>query len=113
MARFGQELQHASREAAVEVGKGLAKAVVEEVVELAKAKLGQNVGQGLIKFLKSLRNDNNQALRQTMRTQSDSNVVRLLVSLAEEVASVVNRDIVITLDEGNRLATTISEYSVP
>jgi hypothetical protein len=101
---LGKRLQHATREAAVEVGKGLAKAVVEEVVELAKAKLGQNVGQGLMKFLKSLRKDDNQALRQTLRTQSDSNVVRLLVRLADEVAAVVNRDIVITLDEGNRLS---------
>ena len=101
---LGKRLQHATREAAVEVGKGLAKAVIEEVVELAKARLGQNVGQGLIKFLKSLKKDDNQALRQTLRTQSDSNVVRLLVRLAEEVAGAVNRDIVITLDEGNRLS---------
>jgi hypothetical protein len=97
-------LRHATREAAIEVGKGLAQAVVEEVVELAKARLGENVGQGLLKFLKTLKKDESQDLRRTLRTQSDSNIVRLLVRVADEVAAVVGRDIVITFDEGNRLS---------
>jgi hypothetical protein len=111
-AQVGQEkwrnltkrLQNATREAAIEVGKGLANAVLEEVVELAKARLGQNVGQGIVKFLKSIKKDDSQALRQTLRAQSDSDVVRFLVRLADEVAGAVDRDIVITLDEGNRLS---------
>lgn len=51
---FAKRLRHATHEAAIEVGKGLAQAVIEEVVELAKARLGKNVGQGLLKFLKTL-----------------------------------------------------------
>lgn len=57
-------------------------------MELANAGLGQNVGQGLLKFLKSLKKDDSEDLRQTLRSQSDSNIVRLLVRLAEEVAAV-------------------------
>jgi hypothetical protein len=101
---LAKRLRHATREAAVEVGKGLAQAVIEEVVELAKARLGENVGQGLLKFLKTLKKDESRDLRRTLRTQSDSNIVRLLVRVADEVAAVVGRDIVITLDEGNRLS---------
>jgi hypothetical protein len=101
---LAKRLRHATREASIEVGKGLAQAVIEEVVELAKARLGENVGQGLLKFLKTLKKDESQDLRRTLRTQSDGNIVRLLVRVADEVAAVVSRDIVITLDEGNRLS---------
>jgi hypothetical protein len=101
---LAKRLRHATHEAAIEVGKGLAQAVIEEVVELAKARLGENVGQGLLKFLKALKKEESQDLRRTLRTQSDSSIVRLLVRVADEVAAVVGRDIVITLDEGNRLS---------
>lgn len=100
---LAKRLRHATREAALEVGKSLAEAVIEEVVEVAKAKLGQNVGQGLLKFWKGLKKDTSPNLRRTLRTQADNNVVRLLVRMGEEVAAVVGRQIVITLDEGNRL----------
>lgn len=101
---LARRMRNATREAALEVGKALADAVIEEVIELAKAKLGQNVGQGLLKFWKGLKKDTNPDLRRTLRSQSDRNVVRLLVRLSDEVAAVVGRDIVITLDEGNRLS---------
>ncbi|WP_431240880.1 AAA family ATPase [Mycolicibacterium aichiense] len=100
---LARRLRYATREAALEVGKALAEAVIEEVVEVAKAKLGQNVGQGLLKFWKGLKKDTSPDLRRSLRAQSDKNVVRLLVRLGDEVAAVVKRDIVITLDEGNRL----------
>ncbi|OBI28135.1 hypothetical protein A5711_02190 [Mycobacterium sp. E2238] len=86
------------------MGKALAEAVVEEVLELAKARLGDNVGKGLLKFLKTLKKPDSQDLRRTLRMQSDNNVVRLLVRMADEVAVVAGRDVVITLDEGNRLS---------
>lgn len=101
---LARRLRHATREAAVEVGKALADAVIEEVVEFAKAKLGENAGKGLLKFWKSLKKDSSPDLRRTLRAQTDINVVRLLVRMGDEVAAVVGRDIVITLDEGNRLS---------
>lgn len=101
---LAKRLRRATREAAVAVGKALAEAVIEEVVELAKAQLGENVGQGLLKFLKTLKKDGSPDLRRTLRAQSDSNIVRLLVRMGDEVAAVVDRDIVMTLDEGNRLS---------
>ena len=101
---LAKRLRHATREAAVQVGKALADAVIEEVMELAKAQLGENVGQGLLKFLKTLKKDSSPDLRRALRAQSDSNVVQLLVRMGDEVAAVVGRDIVITLDEGNRLS---------
>ncbi|WP_157935281.1 AAA family ATPase [Mycobacteroides abscessus] len=101
---LAKRLRHATREAAIEVGKALADAVIEEVVELAKARLGENAGQGLLKFYKAVKKDGSADLRRTLRTQTDSNVVRLLMRTGEEVAAVAGRDIVITLDEGNRLS---------
>lgn len=100
---LAKRLRQATREAALQVGKALADAVIEEVVAVAKAKLGQNVGQGLLKFWKGLKKDTSPDLRRTLRAQSDKNVVALLVRLGDEVAAVVGRDIVITLDEANRL----------
>jgi hypothetical protein len=97
-------LRYATQEAAIEVGKALAEAVVEEVVEFAKTKLGQNAGKGLLKFWKTLKKDSSPDLRRTLRAQSDVNVVRLLMRMADEVAAVVGREIVITLDEANRLS---------
>jgi hypothetical protein len=101
---LAKRFRHATREAAIEVGKALADAVVEEVVEFAKTKLGENAGKGLLKFWKTLKKDTSPDLRRTLRAQSDINVVRLLVRMSDEVASVVGRDLVITLDEGNRLS---------
>ncbi len=101
---LAKRLRHATREAALEVGKGLAQAAVEEVVQLAKAKLGENVGQGLLKFLKTFASNDGQDLRRTLRAHSDPSIVRLLVRMADEVAAVAGRDVVITLDEGNRLS---------
>jgi hypothetical protein len=101
---LAKRFRHATRDAAIEVGKALADAVVEEVVEFAKTKLGENAGKGLLKFWKTLKKDTSPDLRRTLRAQSDINVVRLLVRMSDEVASVVGRDLVITLDEGNRLS---------
>lgn len=103
-SQLAKRLRHASREAAVEVGKGLAEAAVEEVLELAKAKLGENVGKGLLRFLKTFASNDGKDLRRTLRAQSDASILRLLVRLADEVAAVAGRDIVISLDEGNRLS---------
>lgn len=101
---LAKRLRHATQEAAIEVGKALADAVIEEVVEFAKTKLGENAGKGLLKFWKTLKKDSSPDLRRTLRAQSDINVVRLLVRMGDEVAAVVGRDIVITFDEGNRLS---------
>ncbi|WP_328352721.1 hypothetical protein OG976_20285 [Mycobacterium sp. NBC_00419] len=101
---LAKQLRYATSEAAVEIGKGLAEALVSEVFELAKAKLGENVGKGLAKFIKSLKKDKSGELRRTLRAHSDANIVRMLVKIADEVATSIGRDIVITLDEGNRLA---------
>lgn len=103
-SELAKRLRHASREAALEVGKGLAEAAVEEVVQLAKAKLGEDVGKGLLKFLKTFAGNDGQDLRRSLRAHSDAGIVRLLVRLADEVATVAGRDIVISLDEGNRLS---------
>jgi hypothetical protein len=101
---LAKRFRHATREAAIEAGKALADAVIEEVVEFAKTKLGENAGKGLLKFWKALKKDTSPDLRRTLRAQSDINVVRLLVRLSDEVANVVGRDLAITLDEGNRLS---------
>lgn len=101
---LAKRLRHATKEAALEVGRALADAVVEEVIEFAKTKLGQNAGKGLLKFWATLQKDSGPELRRMLRAQSDINIVRLLVRMGDEVAAVVGRDIVITLDEGNRLS---------
>ena len=101
---LAKRLRHATREAAVQVGEALADAVIEEV-KLAKAQLGENVGQGLESSWRTLaKKDSRPDLRRALRAQSDSNVVQLLVRMGDEVAAVVGRDIVITSTSGNRLS---------
>lgn len=67
-------------------------------------KLDQNAGKGLLKFWTTLKTDSGPELRRTLRGHSDVNVFRLLVRTGDEVAAVIGRDIVIKLDEGNRLS---------
>lgn len=82
--QLSTRLQHATKEAAIEVGKGLAKAVTQELMELAKARLGDNIGQGMLKFLKSLGGaGGDKTLHESLRTHSDGNIVRLLVRMAD------------------------------
>jgi hypothetical protein len=91
-------------ETALEVGKSRRDALVQELLNLVKSRLGQDVGQGLLTFVKGLRSDDREGLRRDIRSRSDGNVVRLLVRLADEVADVLDRDIVIALDDADRLS---------
>ncbi|MET0992693.1 MAG: hypothetical protein ABWY20_00820 [Mycobacterium sp.] len=102
--KLGNRITHASRETALEVGKSLRDALVQELLNLVKSRLGQDVGQGLLTFVKGLRSDDREGLRRDIRSRSDGNVVRLLVRLADEVADVLDRDIVIALDDADRLS---------
>ena len=102
--KLGNRITHASRETALEMGKSLRDALVQELLNLVKSRLGQDVGKGLLSFLKGLRSDDRQSLRRDIRSRSDGNVVRLLVRLADEVADTLNRDIVIALDDADRLS---------
>ena len=102
--KLGNRITHASRETALEVGKSLRDALVQELLNLVKSRMGQDVGQSLLAFVKGLRSDDREGLRRDIRSRSDGNVVRLLVRLADEVANVLDRDIVISLDDADRLS---------
>ena len=102
--KLGNRITHASRETAFEMGKSLRDALVQELLNLVKSRLGQDVGQGLLAFVKGLRSDDRETLRLDIRSRSDGNVVRLLVRLADEVAETLDRDIVIALDDADRLS---------
>jgi hypothetical protein len=102
--KLGNRIINASREAALEMGKNLRDALVQELLNLVKTRLGQDVGKGLLSFLKGLRSDDREALRRDIRSRSDGNVVRLLVRLADEVAETLDRDIVVALDDADRLS---------
>jgi len=101
--QLGNRIIHASRETSQEMGKSLCDALVQELLNLVKSRLGQDVGNGLLTFVKGLRNDDRDSLRRDIRSRSDGNVVRLLVRLADEVADVLDQDIVVSLDDVDRL----------
>lgn len=98
-----RRLENASTRMAAEIGTSLAKAVTQELLALAKARLGEHVGEGISGFIRGLRTDHLDTVRQEIRRRSDANIVLLLTRLCDEVAAVFNRTILIALDEAQRL----------
>ena len=96
-------LDTAGKEMVAEVGKSLAKAVTQEVMALVKARIGEHAGEGLAAFFKGLRQDTTADLRRDLQSRSDTNVVKLLVRLCDEVATALKRDVILALDECQRL----------
>lgn len=96
-------LKNASTEMAAEVGKSLAQAVTQEVMALVKARVGEHAGEGIATFVKTLRQDTTNDLRRDLQSRSDANVVKLLVRLCDEVAAALGRDMVLAIDECQRL----------
>ncbi|MBP1054481.1 ATP-binding protein [Rhodococcus qingshengii] len=96
-------LDTAGKEMVAEVGKSLAKAVTQEVMALVKARIGEHAGEGLAAFFKGLRQDTTADLRRDLQSRSDTNVVKLLVRLCDEVATALKRDVVLAIDECQRL----------
>ncbi|MDJ0408913.1 hypothetical protein [Rhodococcoides fascians] len=98
-----RRLENASREVAAEVGKSLAKAVTHELLALVKGRLGEHVGEGIAAFVKGLRTDPLQEIKHDVRRRSDGNVVKVLVRLCDEVAAALELQLIISLDEVQRL----------
>ncbi len=96
-------LQNASKEMAAEIGKSLAKAVTQEIMALVKARVGDHAGEGIAAFFKTLRQDTTNDLRRDLQSRSDTNVVKLLARLCDEVAAALDRDVVLAIDECQRL----------
>ena len=96
-------LDTAGKEMVAEVGKSLAKAVTQEVMAQVKARLGEHAGEGLAVFFKGLRQDTTDDLRRDLQSRSDTNVVKLLVRLCDEVATALKRDVILAIDECQRL----------
>lgn len=96
-------LKNASTEMAAEVGKSLAQAVTQEVMALVKSRVGEHVGEGIATFVKTLRQDTTADLRRDLQSRSDANVVKLLARLCDEVAAALGRDMVLAIDECQRL----------
>lgn len=96
-------LENASKEMAAEIGKSLAKAVTQEIMALVKARVGDHAGEGIAAFFKTLRQDTTSDLRRDLQSRSDTNVVKLLARLCDEVAAALDRDVVLAIDECQRL----------
>jgi DNA polymerase III delta prime subunit len=96
-------LKNSSTEMAAEVGKSLAQAVTQEVLAMVKARIGEHAGEGIATFFKTLRQDTTEDLRRDLKSRSDTNVVKLLVRICDEVAAAMGRDLVLALDECQRL----------
>ncbi|MDJ0363305.1 ATP-binding protein [Rhodococcus sp. H29-C3] len=96
-------LENASREMAVDIGKGLAKAVSQEVMAQVKERLGEHAGEGISTFFKTLRQDTTADLRRDLKSRSDTNVVKLLARLCDEVSAALKRNVVLAIDEYQRL----------
>jgi hypothetical protein len=102
--RLGDQLASAAVETAGALARDLAKAWAKELLEAVKSRLGVNVGSGIAAFWKALTTNKDDELRRDIRSRSDANVVRLIVSLAETAADLLETDIVLALDEANRLS---------
>ncbi|MCZ4618739.1 AAA family ATPase [Rhodococcus qingshengii] len=96
-------LDTAAKEMMAEVGKSLASALTQEVMAQVKARLGEHAGEGITAFFKGLRQDTTADLRRDLQSRSDTNVVKLLVRLCDEVAAALKRDVVLAVDECQRL----------
>ncbi len=96
-------LETASKQMAIEIGKGLAKAVTQELMAQVKARLGEHAGEGIAAFFTGLRQDNTADLRRDLKTRSDQNRVRFLVRTCDEVAAALDCQLTIALDECQRL----------
>ncbi|MES9517937.1 hypothetical protein ACIQYW_29335 [Rhodococcus erythropolis] len=96
-------LDTAGKEMVAKVGKSLATAVTQEVMAQVKARLGEHAGEGIAAFFKGLRQDTTADLRRDLQSRSDTNVVKLLVRLCDEVAAVLKRDVILAIDECQRL----------
>jgi hypothetical protein len=70
-----------------------------------------NVGGGIAAFVKALRTTEDAELRRDIRSRSDSNVVKLIVSLADKASDLVNRDIVLALERATGSLRTTSASS--
>jgi hypothetical protein len=102
--RLQDQLAHAAMDTVAAIGKDLARAVAKEVLAMAKARLGVDVGSAVTAFWKGLRTSPDEALRRDIKSRTDAGVVNLIVTLAEKTAEVLDRDLVLALDEGNRLS---------
>lgn len=102
--RLGDRLADAAVETAGNLARDLAKALAKELLEAVKSRLGVNVGSGIAAFWKALTTAKDDELRRDIRSRSDANVVRLIVSLAEAAADLLDSNIVLALDEANRLS---------
>ncbi|OZD68907.1 hypothetical protein CH263_08385 [Rhodococcus sp. 06-1059B-a] len=97
-------LETASKQMAIEVGKSLAKAVVQELMAQVKARLGEHAGEGITAFVKGLRHDTTADLRRDLKTRSDANMVRFLARTCDEVAAALDCELIIAIDECQRLS---------
>lgn len=95
--------EHASKEMAVKIGKSLAQAVTQEVMAQVKQRLGEHAGEGIAAFFRKLRQDPLDDLRRDLQSRSDTNVVKLLTKLCDEVAAALSCDMVLAIDECQRL----------
>lgn len=102
--QLGDQLASAAIETAGALARDLAKALAKELLGAVKSRLGVDVGSGITAFWKALTTSKDDDLRRDIRSRSDADVVRLLVSLAETAANLLETDIVLALDEANRLS---------
>lgn len=70
---------------------------------LVKARIDEHAGEGLAAFFKGIRQDTTADLRRDLQSRSDTNVVKLLVRLCDEVATALKRDVILAIDECQRL----------
>ncbi|MGJ6127205.1 hypothetical protein QN239_31980 [Mycolicibacterium sp. Y3] len=92
----------------VAIGRDLAKAVARELLAMAKARIGvrvgSDVGAAVTDFFHRFRTPPDEELRRDIRSRTDAGVLNVIMALAEKTAEVLDRDIVLALDEGNRLS---------
>jgi hypothetical protein len=102
--RLVDRLSEVTVDTATALGRELAKALTKELLEVVRARIGVNVGSSMAAAWRSLTTSRSDELRRDIRSRSDANVVRLIASLAEASAELLDTNIVLAIDEANRLS---------
>ncbi|WP_285039160.1 hypothetical protein [Plantibacter sp. lyk4-40-MEA-4] len=81
------------------------KVVVDELLALAKSRLGDQVGAATIAFAQEMLTAEDRSLLQRLRTTADPDLLSSLLALGSETAELIGRPLTLYLDQAERLST--------
>ena len=103
--RAGQLIVAAAKRVAKDRGQQLAIAVGKELLSIAKARLGNDIGQALGEFVNALITEQEESLLARLRAAADPDALEALTAFAEEIEKLAKGSIVMLgIDDADRLS---------